>query len=69
MSHHNRHRTSRNTKPDNPLEFPNTGKIRWNLLDGISLEFPQIPTTTTPKQSKPNITIDFGSINTPVKHP
>lgn len=69
MSHHNRHRTSRNTKPDNPLEFPDTGKIQSNLLDDISLEFPQIPTATTSKQSKPNVTIDFDNINTPVKHP
>lgn len=66
MSHRNRHRTSRNTKPDNPLEFPDTGKIRSRLMDDISLEFPQIPTA---KQSKPNVTIDFDNINTPVKHP
>lgn len=69
MLHHNRHHTSRNTKPDNPLEFPDTGKIQSNLLDDISLEFPQISTTTTSKQSKLNITIDFGNIDTPVKHP
>lgn len=49
MSHRNRHRTSRNIKPSNPLEFPDTGKIRSNLMDDISLEFPQIPTTTTSK--------------------
>lgn len=69
MLHHNRHRTSSNTKPDNSLEFPDTGEIKSNLLDGISLEFPQISTTTTSKQSKLNITIDFGNIDTPVKHP
>lgn len=66
MSHRNCRRTSRNTKQDNPFEFPDTGKIRSNLMDDISLEFPQIPTA---KQSKPNVTIDFDNINTPVKHP
>ena len=69
MSHRNRHRTSRNIKPSNPLEFPDTGKTQSHLMDGISLEFPQIPTATASKQSKPNVTIDFDNINTPVKHP